>query len=274
VLCDEVLQKIFAAVITTWSEVPGVGGASCEKTAPIVRVVRKEGSGTTAILKKFLYEINKNPVDGGENWNELAEKNENLNWPDEGTVVKEEKGTGIAKYVAEHAGTIGYANLNEVRKNAAFKPEGGGGEGSSIFWPELQSKAKKYEDPSTDGESNTAANADCANESYISLNGVGKQGKFPPASTEDLWNEVTANKVQKASYPLCGFTYDLSLTDFANFSGTTAAEVTTLKNYFKYVTSGEGQKLLETNDFLGLPNSKKTGFVLKIAQEGVAKIAD
>jgi ABC-type phosphate transport system substrate-binding protein len=273
VLSDATLQGIFAHTITKWEEVPGVAGASCDKSAPIVRIVRHEGSGTTAIVKKFLFEINKNAVDGPETWNELAEKNENLNWPAETEgLERAEKGSGIATKVASTPGTIGYANLNEVRKNTAFKPEGGGGEGSAIFWPELESKGAKYHDPSTDLETNAAANANCAGESYINLNGTGKQGKFPPESTEDVWNEVTANKVEKKSYPLCGFTYDLSLTDFANFEGTTAAEVTTLKKYFTYVL-GEGQKLLEGNDFLGLPTPSK-GNVLDIARAGVEKIAD
>jgi ABC-type phosphate transport system substrate-binding protein len=279
VLSDATLQGIFAHTITTWAGVPGLVGTSCDKSAAITRVVRAEGSGTTAIQKKFLFEINKEPVDGTESWNELAEKNENLSWPAESEgLVRAKKGSGIAEYVAANAGTIGYANLNEVRKVAAFTPAGGGGEGTAIFWPELQSKGSKYQDPSTDLESNTAANANCKSESYISLNGVGKAGKFPPASTEAVWNEVTANKVQKASYPLCGFTYDLSLTKFSDFLGSdsgnepSASEVETIKNYLTYVlTTGQGS--LEGQDFLGLPAGKKGGNVLKIAQEGVTKIA-
>jgi|HubBroStandDraft_2_1064218.scaffolds.fasta_scaffold04867_1 ABC-type phosphate transport system substrate-binding protein len=279
VLSDTTLQGIFAHTITTWAGVPGVVGASCDKSAPIVRVVRKEGSGTTAIVKKFLFEINRAAVDGTETWNELAEKNENLSWPAETEgLERAKKGSGIAEYVAANAGTIGYANLNEVRKVPAFTPAGLGGEGTAIFWAELQSKGSKYEDPSTDGETNTAANANCAGESYISLDKEGKQGKFPPASTEDVWNEVTANKTEKKSYPLCGFTYDLSLTKFSDFAGSdagnepTAPEVETVKNYLTYVLS-TGQTALEGQDFLGLPVGKKGGNVLKIAQEGVAKIA-
>jgi ABC-type phosphate transport system substrate-binding protein len=282
VLSDADLQAIFAHAITKWSQLPAFNdnalvGASCDKEAPIIRVVRKEGSGTTAILKKFLFEINKSPVDGSESWNELAEKNENLNWPDETEgLVKAEKGSGIASTVASTAGSIGYANLNEVRANTAFTPAGGGGEGGSIFWPELQNKGKKYQDPSTDGESNTAASANCAAEAYVSLNKTGKQGKFPPESTEDVWNEVTASTVQKKSYSLCGFTYDVSLTDFAGFSEsgsvTSKEEVETLKNYLSYVLT-TGQGALSGNDFLALPSGKKGGNVLKIAQEGVAKIA-
>jgi ABC-type phosphate transport system substrate-binding protein len=280
ILSDEDLQKIFSHEISKWNQLPAYSGnvlkgTGCEKEAPIIRVVRKEGSGTTAIVKKFLFEINKNAVDGSENWNELAEKNENLTWPDESpeALIRAEKGSGIAEKVAATPGSIGYANLNEVRADTSYTEVGGGGEGTPIFWAELQSKGKKFQDPSSvAGEKPTAANANCKDESYISLNKTGKQGKFPPESAEDVWNEVTANKVEKSSYPLCGFTYDVSLTDFENFSETTPEEVETVKSYLGYVL-GEGQKALEGKDFLGLPESKKYGEVLKIARAGVAKIA-
>jgi ABC-type phosphate transport system substrate-binding protein len=276
VLSDATLQGIFAHTITTWGSVAGIAGTSACKASPIIRVVRKEGSGSTSLLEKFLYEINKSAVDGSESWNELAEQVENIKWPDETEdLVTAEKGSGIAATVVSTAGSIGFANLNEVRANPAFTPAGGGGESSAIFWPELQSKGSKYEDPSTDAEADAAANANCAGEDYISLNKSGKQGKFPPASTEDLWNEVTANVVEKKSYPLCGFTYDLSLTKFSDFSEeahpTSAAEVETVKNYLTFVL-GQGQTLLNDHDFLSLPAGKKGGNVLKIAQEGVAKI--
>jgi ABC-type phosphate transport system substrate-binding protein len=283
VLSDAQLQGIFAGTIKTWAQLVEKGvafnedklvGTSCNSSAPIVRVVRKEGSGTTAITKKFLFEINKGAVDGTETWNELAEKNENLNWPDEGeNLVRAEKGSGIATTVATTPGSIGYANLNEVRANAAFTPAGGGGENSDIFWPELQNSGKKFQDPATNKEANEAANANCNAEDYVSLNGKGTKGKFPPESTEDLWNEVTASTKQKTTYALCGFTYDLSLTDFADFSGTSEAEVTTLSDYFNFVL-GEGQTLLNNHDFLGLPTAKSAkGNVLEIARAGARKIA-
>ncbi len=279
-LSDADLQAIFARTITKWNELPAYSnntlvGASCDKDAEITRIVRFEGSGTTAITKKFLFEIDKNPVSEGETWNELAEKNENLTWPDESAgLIRAEKGTGIASKVAETAGSIGYANLNEVRANPAYTSAGSGGEGTGIFWAELQSDGKKFQDPSSvGGEKGEPASANCKDESYISLNKTGKQGKFPPESAEDVWNEVTANKVEKASYPLCGFTYDLSLTDFENFSATSSAEVETVKNYLTYVLSAEGQGALSGHDFLALPESKKYGKVLSIARAGVGKIA-
>jgi ABC-type phosphate transport system substrate-binding protein len=283
VLDDATLQGIFAFTITTWGGAASFNkdaliGAGCA-AAPIIRVVRKEGSGTTAILKKFLFEINAGVVNGSENWNELAEKNKNLGWPEEKepALKRAEKGSGVAELVSKTPGSIGYANLNEVRGVPAFTPAGGGGEGTSTFWAPLQSKGKKFQDPSTNGEENAKAAANCAGEAYISLNGKGKQAKVPPASVEALWNEVTASTKQKKSYPLCGFTYDLSLTGFKGFNEepehpTSAAEVETVKNYFTFILSAPEQAALSGEDFLGLPEGKKGGNVLKIANEGVGKI--
>jgi ABC-type phosphate transport system substrate-binding protein len=284
VLDDTQLQAIFAHTITTWAQLvekandyneDKLVGATCDASAPIIRVVRKEGAGATAVLEKSLFEINKNAVDDSQTWEQLAENPENIEWPDEAEdLIRAEKGIPLAESVAANAGSIGYVNLSEVRQVAAFTPAGGGGEGSAIFWPELQNSGKKFQDPSTDLESNTPASANCEAEDYISLNGKGTQGKFPPASTEDVWNEVTANKTEKKSYPLCGFAYVLSLTDFANFASTSEAEVTSVQGYLGFVVSAEGQALLKGHDFLGLPTAKSAkGNVLDIAEAGVGKIA-
>jgi ABC-type phosphate transport system substrate-binding protein len=284
-LSDETLQAIFAHTITKWSQVATFNddvlvGKECDKEAPIIRVVRKEGAGTTGELEKFLFEINKNPVDGSETWNELAEEVENIKWPDEGEdLITAEKTTGVAAAVVKNAGSIGYGNLSEIRGTPAFTPAGGGGEGAAIFWPEVQSKGKKVEDPSTDGESNTPADANCSGELYVSLNGSGKQEKFPPASTEALWNEVVGSTVQKASYPLCDFAYVISLTKFSDFLGSDSgnepspAEVETLQNYVSFAVGSTGQAdLNKEHDFLGVPAGKKSGNVLAIAQAGAKKI--
>ena len=65
------LEGIFAHTITKWSEIKDDGDKllpeGCEGSTPITRVVRIEGSGTTAITKKYLYQINQAAVDGVEN---------------------------------------------------------------------------------------------------------------------------------------------------------------------------------------------------------------
>jgi ABC-type phosphate transport system substrate-binding protein len=274
---DTLLKMVFAHEITKWSELATYNedallGEHCNKEAPIIRVVRKEGSGTTAILKKFLFELNDKPVDGSETWDGLAEQDENTAWPAETVNLdRAEKGSGVAKKVAETPGSIGYAALNEVREDTAFTPAGVGGEGAAIFWAELQRSGTKAEDPSTDGESNTPASANCSEESYVEIKSSGEESKYPPASAEYAWNEVVANNTQKGSYPLCGFTYDLALTKYSAVSPMPSyAEVKTVKDYLKFIL-GEGQTLIEEHDFMRLPEGVKGHQVRRIAEEGAFK---
>jgi ABC-type phosphate transport system substrate-binding protein len=298
-LNDEVLQKIWSHELKTWTEVDAalagydddtLTGSGCEKE--ITRVVRKEGSGTTSILKKFLCGINNKafepPVLATKGtWCEIAEVSRNLEWPEKSlAVIEAEKGSGVTQKVAETESSIGYANLNEVRENPAF----GKAPNGLLFWPTLQSKASKVQDPSDNGEQATKDLANCADETYITLNKEGKEGKFPPPKTSALWNEVTASKAQKKSYPLCGFTYDVSLTDYEAFSAvsltavapwtgmTSLEEAETVKDYLSYVTAKEeGQKLIgelaKGTDFYPLPEGKKGENVQVIASEGAKEIA-
>jgi ABC-type phosphate transport system substrate-binding protein len=274
--------------VKKWKEVEGGVLANkllpegCAGESTITRVVRKEGSGTTAIMKKYLFLSNKEEILPGKNWFDSGEENPNNVWPDEGEgFAQAEKGSGIAAKVAAEPGTIGYANLNEVRANAAFKPAPGGtgGEGKATFWADLQDNGIGTEkvsafDPSTNGEAETAANANCKEEVYIKINKEGKEAKFPPSSTEEPWNEVTASTKQKSKkYGLCGFTYDLALTKYSSFAGTSALEVETLKNYFPFMLSAPEQSALEGKDFIGDPVSlKATQNVLLIAQKGAEKV--
>jgi hypothetical protein len=99
--------------------------------------------------------------------------------------------------------------------------------------------------------------------------------KFPPASTEALWNEVTT-ALAEPHYPVCGFTYDLSLTKFKGYGAgsgkaATDAGARTAFDYLSFILNG-GQKLIgEKHDQLGLPEG--SGDVLKIAKEGLEKIS-
>jgi ABC-type phosphate transport system substrate-binding protein len=282
VLTLKTLEAIFSRKVTKWSEIKDGGDkllpSGCEGTSEIIRVVRKEGSGTTAITKKFLFEINDKPVDGTKTWDDLAEQNKNLEWPEEGVdLERAEGGKGVAKKVAELAGSVGYANLADARAVAAFTPAGGGGEGKPTFWADLQhnypTEPATYTDPSTNKESNTKAQSNCTSEKYVTDNSEGKIGKFPPPSTESAWNDVTA-ALKEGKYALCGFTYDLSLTHFGGAAPeTTTEEVETVSAYFKYILN-EGQPALTGSDYLGLPEAKtESKNVLAIARKGPERIA-
>jgi len=293
---SKTIEEIFRGEIKTWKEFiekeDTVGknfdklvGAGCEETAPISLVVRKEGSGTTNILKKYLDQLvpkgEKIKFGNGERtWAESAERNENEEWPEEAHLIKEEKGSGVTSGVAATEGSIGYANVNEVRENTHFvpPPTGTGGASTPTFWPEVQLNGTKaggkYIDPATNGEVDAAESANCNAVDYISATGE----KYPPASVESLWTGTTASIKETKAYPICGFTYDLAVTKYSLVPGvtepTSAAEVETVKNYYTYILSASGQKTdLAKTDFAGLPEGTKgKNDVLAIAQKGLEKI--
>jgi ABC-type phosphate transport system substrate-binding protein len=286
------VEKVFRGELKEWKSLLNgaklVGEAGCSSSAHITRVVRKEGSGTTSLFKKWLGVVFIKEVEPGKTWKQLAEKANNTVWPVESTdpVVRAEGNGGMAKELALTPGGIAYINLADVRKNGGYSPAPGtGGTGTAKFWLEIENgvnaeKKPTYADPSTNGDEAATANSNCEETLYVN----GKK-KFPPPTTEETWNEVSAAKLQK-HYPICGFTYDLSLTSFkgvptgekGSLEAPTEGSVRTTFDYLNFVLAGEaggGQTLIGgATDYLGLPSTPEnpTTDVLGIARKGVAKI--
>jgi ABC-type phosphate transport system substrate-binding protein len=291
VLNNGTLEQIFRHAITKWSEIKDDGDAlkpaGCEGASEITRVVREEGSGTTSITKKFLHVIEPGAVDAGKNWQELAEGSNNTLWPEEGVNLhKAAKGSGIATYVGEHPGTIGYANVADARVNGGLVPPTGGNN-KAKFWVELEHNGSRkpgeaggtYFDPASNKDVSGKANSACTSEKYT--DGAGKE--FPPESALNSWSEVTTATTQ-AQYDLCGFTYDLSLTSYKGYAGETGteaateAEARTVSDYLEFAvdpSTAGGQKDIATkHDYLGLPKSSiEAADVQEIAELGANKIA-
>jgi ABC-type phosphate transport system substrate-binding protein len=281
VLNNVTLQKIWVGEITKWSEITEEGdklvGAECDAQTPITRVVRLDGSGTTHIFKKYLDLISNTAfeTEKGENktWTEISEGTENTTWPTAAAVVRPEKtgGGALVSKVAETPSSIGYANLADARANGGFSKTGVGGPGTGKFWTPIQNDGVgttkvKYADPSTDGDSEPLANANCFDTKYT--NGTGT--KFPPKVTSDTWNEVTTDTKEKA-YPICGLTYDMVLSKYSAYPGTSEGEVTTASNFLDFVLeteAGGGQQLIVNHDYEPLPPK-----LLKEARKGVALAA-
>jgi ABC-type phosphate transport system substrate-binding protein len=294
------LEKVFQGTVTKWSQLLNkakfveASKKACEKTSTIKRIVRKDGSGTTDAFKKYLNVIYDKPVfSSGKKWNEEGELVNNTEWPNEnpGVNIEQPTGTGGGEEVAKVAateGSIGYANLADARANTAFipTPGGTGGANTKTFWAVVEhgtetingKKVPTYADPATNGEVDAVADSNCEETTYT--NG---KAKFPPPTTEELWNEVTISKTQK-NYAPCYLTFDLALTHYSGFdvsvgakaTAPTAGEAETVKDYFGFeLSTGSegGQTLAHGSDYLGDPtNSNPTLNVQKIAQESVSKI--
>ncbi len=274
------LEGIFAHTITKWKEIKDDGDAllpaGCDEvpgSEEITRVVRLEGSGTTAITKKYLYQITQAAQSNGKTWNQMAEENKNLNWPEEGVNLLRGKGSGgVVSTVAANEGSIGYVNLANAYGEPAFR-----GEGGAEFWAWVQNNGLgttkgKYENPEKPGKGGKEGTSNCKKDVYV--NGVGAE--FPPASTSDAWNEVSTATTEKA-YSLCGFTYDLSLKGFTDIEPAlqpTAAQVELVKNYFLFMIE-KGPKLFKAEtDYEALPtNSNPAKSVQAIALAGAKEIS-
>jgi ABC-type phosphate transport system substrate-binding protein len=260
VLDNVTLEKIWHGTITKWGEITDNGdkfsGPTCAPNeAPIVRVVRKDQSGTTSIFKKYLALVNgeKNIV-GELGWREISEGLKNTEWPGTVSIPTETGGGALVKLVAATRGSIGYANLADVRANGAFAGPTGGAN-TKTFWAPVQNngvaqEGETYADPSTNNDNKEVANANCSNTVYT--NG---ETPFPPASTLEVWNEVTTSTSEE-HYALCGLTYDLTFKAYSKYSETTLEEATTVNNFENFVLAAAGgQELIKKHDYFPLPTN-------------------
>ena len=287
VLNNSTLEGIWKGEITNWTEIADGGDelkGTC--TGTITHVVRLDGSGTTHIYKKYLGLINKSTSfpttnvkgesTGNHTWNEIAEGPENQSWPTADAVVRPEKtgnGAVVAK-VAETPGSIAYANLADARANANFVPPLGGA-GKATFWIPIQDKTGTvtYADPASNKEVAALKESNCSKEEYTD-----GENAFPPENAQASWSEVTT-RTEEPKYTICGLTFDLALTKYSAFPGTSLEEATTANNFLQFVTSTKkektgnkengGQGLIKGHDYEPL-----TGTVLKEAQKGSALVGD
>ena len=264
VLSQASLEGIYAGSVTKWSELTEGGrnvltGTGC--ATAIKPVARKDKSGTTHILKRFMNWTTKETklkFHGGSEltWNEASELANSTLWPEAITPIEGEKSSGLIAAVNANKGSIGYVALPEVREQGGFAEGSGGGKGTAKFWVVLESSSKKgkptYVDPATNGDISALGNSNCSKTVYS--NG---KASFPPPAVTSAWNEVTAEQFSK-TYALCGLTYDLALANYGAFevNGTSQGEATTVSNFLAYVTEKKGgQKEIAGHDYLALPKA-------------------
>ena len=314
VFTNATLGKIFQGELKSWKsilEAEKTAGDTIKGKSPAEQkeceedefkvIVRKDGSGTTHIVKRYLglIEPRNTPFEleegvAGEKsgavytWsgtNDIDQGNLNTAWPKALNKEREcndtcEGGGELAHWVSTTENTIGYANLSDARGHGFGKKAGTAGSGTPVFWAPIENapaKGKKpahFADPSTDGEaSETFTNANCEETKFT--NGT---EKFPPKSTLDSWAAVTTATTEK-HYTLCGLTYDLAFTSYKQaIGGTTEGEQkedeaigTSVRNYLQFELSEtgveSGQALIHNFDYL-----KLTSKLDKTATKGAAEV--
>jgi ABC-type phosphate transport system substrate-binding protein len=280
VLNNSTLEEIWRGVKTKWNQITdNKDTLKCatkeEEESTIHYVVRKDGSGTTHIFKKYLGLINKETAfevtnakgesAGSKTWDEIASGAENQSWPT-ADAVERPAGNGGGEVVAKVAatpGSIGYANMADARANAAFIPPTGGPK-KVTFWVPIQDKATTYADPASNKEAATLAESNCALEEYTN----GKEA-FPPANTRESWSAITT-KTEEPHYTICGLTFDLSFAAFKPFenNGATKGGSTTASDYLQFILDVKGgQKLIKKHDYAAVSAS-----VLKEAVKGATEV--
>ncbi len=303
-LNDTTLEGVYRGSINTWKELikaQGIDKLACtggesEENRKIIRVAHSDESGITHIFKEFLASANRLSKEGEENkkteeeweaeafegktienrrWSQVTSEGENARWPSAAEVVKTET-SDVPFYVAEHESSIGYADLANVYQDGKFDEESQkGGEKQNKFWAEIQKKTVApvlYADPAEKKDTGTAGDANCSKTIYSNGENI-----FPPPDTRALWNEVQA-KLNSATYPICGLTYDLALRQYGKFhdelegfgAQPTEGQATITESYllFELNTNAEGgSRLIDSSEYAQIPSG-----VVDEGEDGVEEI--
>ena len=272
-ITNKQLESIFRGNIRFWGKIDTSFGSGCPG-APITRVVRFDGSGTTYQFKNYLSTINSAKLactEPSRNWAELRAiqtgSNPNTTWPENGkggcgastlspVVTAGANGGGaLVNKVDSTDGSIGYSALPDIEGN---KDEG------VTHALRLQNNGlvklanASFAEPGI--ESDNSAN--CAGAKY----NVPVTGRVGGSGVAVDWSQVFGanNKIGGEDYPLCTITFDMSLTKYGSVSTVpggatfTEGQYLTAKDYLKeYVTAAAGQTDIANSGkwYSGLPSS-------------------
>jgi len=258
-------------------------GTPCN-TVPIIRVVRADKSGTTAVFQQYL-----NTASGGA----AFAADQTPTWPmnSGSTEVYLGQGSGgqaLAGRVATQSASIGYVDLSDGRGAFAMSSAG-----KPTFWLPAQDGGGTVVDPAVDPpapspfagkgfESINPTGSNCANTQFTSGHGA----PTTPASDPTLGDWSNTQLVgSMTGYGICTLTYDIAFDDnypeyYLGQSGASypgeQAKARTLVDYLTDIVGTPGLAPQPQNDLLGadyypLPTAMGNN-VLATAQTGVAAI--
>jgi ABC-type phosphate transport system substrate-binding protein len=223
---NDKLEQAFDGSATTWSAIGGVG-SGCSAANSLTRVVRADSSGTTYQFKHYLDVID--PV-SSPTWSSLQSAANNTVWPS-GTMIGTASGGGaVVNLVNATTGSIGYANLADVKANGTpptilnvqndgITPTGG-----------------TYGDPvdGTDANCGSATYAGAPGTSAANQDWSGVYGEDP---------DVANTSGDSSAYPICTLTYEVAAEEDATSTGSLAFGADaqrTVKDYLGYVVDASG----------------------------------
>jgi ABC-type phosphate transport system substrate-binding protein len=288
-ISNQELEKVFEGVTIKWSKLEGAsGGAACEQ--PIVRVVRKDGSGTSYQFKNYLNSaknkalactkglvpLNEGETDKTRTWAELepitttSTGAPNTNWPEHCpeasflTKVVRPAGTGGGEEVATvkaTAGAIGYAAYPDALAGGAKTLE-------------VQNNGQGAFATASFGAPGNGSEANCTATKYV-VPVEARRGEGTGLSAD--WSQVFGAKatIGGSAYPLCTLTYVLAFNKYSLVGYSQKAEVTAHDYLKEYVEAAQGQSdiIASGKGYNGAPSSTiKNNNVLGAGQYAAEKI--
>ena len=250
-ITNKQLESIFRGNIKYWGKVGTTSGSGCAG-APVTRVVRPDGSGTTYQFKDYLSQVNKAllacTTPPGKGWKDLeaigADGKPNTVWPENGvggcgsstvSPLVTAAGSGGANLVAKVnavSGSIGYAALPDIEGNKS---------GSTAALGLQNNGLVKLANASFAAPSTEAGNANCSAAKYT----VPVAGRAGSGSGENVdWSGVFgANpKIGAEDYPLCALTFAIALKSYGSKAGFGQGQEQTVHDYLtEYVATAQGQ---------------------------------
>jgi ABC-type phosphate transport system substrate-binding protein len=280
-ITNKQLEEIWRGTLKRWGQLGTryAIGAGCSG-APISRVVRSDGSGTTYQFKSYLGISDPAALacTGGKTWQQLApigaDGTPNTVWPESGkggcgtsalspVVVAPGSGGGsVVAKVNATAGSIGYVALPTLES----------GKAGGTHWVKLQNNGNAQGSP-TFAEPVEGGSANCLAAQYL----VPFNAQVGQSGLGADWSRVFGSNINIGgdAYPLCTLTYDMALTQYGAAGFGKGTEETVNDYLTQYVTTGSGQDALTgaSQFYASLPiSSKPKRNVLGAAQLAAGKV--
>jgi ABC-type phosphate transport system substrate-binding protein len=271
-ITNKQLESVFRGNVKRWGQIDTATGAGCAG-APITRVVRPDGSGTTYQFKNYLWLISGAKLlcteGSGKTWKELesigVNGHPNTDWPENGvggckagtlsSVVTAvgNGGANLVKKVNTTNGSIGYAALPDVE---AQKGNGENADGDTDTVKLQNNGLVKLANATFAPPATETRGANCSAAQYT----VPAAGRVGSGSGESVdWSEVfgAALKAGDENYPLCALTYEMALASYGKAGFSEGVELTVRDYLTEYVTATRGQEDIESVEefYSALPTS-------------------
>jgi ABC-type phosphate transport system substrate-binding protein len=258
-LTGKMVSALFGGVIRSWDDrrlrKGGVNPSLATCKVPVLRVVRSDDAGATAVMKDYLAKVDPllalpsppagapgffTPFAGDCNWPCYNTKTTNRNWPGGDGAFGAEGDGSVAVAVQEHVGAIGYVEVAPVA-------------GMSLQFANVKSiRGKTFQPPTVASPNGVGANADLSKALLPSSPlGTGDQtwANQPDGSGFD-------DVVGGSKYPIQGLVTVLALplaTTPKAISRSTLDQRQTLLDYLQYALSAPVQTRIGNAGYAALP---------------------